>query len=402
MEITEKSLRKQLIEMSEDDYFRASQASCKSQGGSIEWNDKKTKLVLNAFGGRCDVEVLRTAVPTICITEHCLDHPEDMAALGLHHEVKPGVYPKTIYEQLSELDDAQLQAVTQAVKGFEPSAHRDECLSELADRICEDTSDDFCGEYAYPFVDPGYLDTYVADQILQLPAERRENLFQDFAKIRPQSRLTLSSVSFELKQGFETDMEQLAAKYDIETNFCAHTLKPVQALVQERTGKAYEEKLPPAPARTSVPQLNTLSGSARNVVCDLFGNSPNRTARDYADALCDVDVLANFPWKQGAIEEAHAFFDEVAKYTEKLSDAEVEIGDRKETFQWAAQDCDIEGWAEELCAAAVFGDNVEDRADRLIEQLQNAYDARGVLCNVKCLPPPEHIDINPPEIKHHR
>ncbi len=129
--------------------------------------------------------------------------------------------------------------------------------------------------------------------------------------------------------------------------------------------------------------LFSLTESAREVVSGLFEDSPNRTAREYADGLCDADVLECYGWDQAAVDEAYVFFDEAARFTEKLSDAEVEIGDRKETFAWAAEDCEIYNWAEEIGTAAAMGDKIEDKADRLIERIQNTYDARGVLCNVR-------------------
>jgi len=128
--------------------------------------------------------------------------------------------------------------------------------------------------------------------------------------------------------------------------------------------------------------LYSLTESAREVVSDLFEDSPNRTARDYADALCDADVLANFGREQEAVEEAFDFFDEAARFTEKLACTDVELDDRKVTFAMAADDCGQIDWAEELGTAAALGDKIEDKADRLIERIQNAYDARGVLCNV--------------------
>ena len=129
--------------------------------------------------------------------------------------------------------------------------------------------------------------------------------------------------------------------------------------------------------------LYSLTESAREVVSDLFEDSPNRTARDYADALCDADVLESFGWRdQTAVEEAYDFFIEAAKFTEKLASTDVELNDRKVTFALAADDCGQIDWAEELGTAAALGDKIEDKADRLIERIQNAYDARGILCNV--------------------
>lgn len=135
--------------------------------------------------------------------------------------------------------------------------------------------------------------------------------------------------------------------------------------------------------------INTLSESAREIVSDLFETNPNHSARDYADALDlidafgDASVLEIFGWERNARNEASIFFEELAGYTAKVSNTEVEINGRKETFKYAAEDCEIGDWAEDICAAAICGDSIERKVDYIAERIMNSYDARGVMSLVR-------------------
>lgn len=131
--------------------------------------------------------------------------------------------------------------------------------------------------------------------------------------------------------------------------------------------------------------INILSESARGIASYLFETSPNHNARDYADALdlIDASVLEIFGWERNARSEASIFFEELADYTAKVSNTEVEINGRKETFKYAAEDCGISGWEEDICAAAICGDNIERKVDHIAERIMNSYDARGVMSFIR-------------------
>lgn len=124
--------------------------------------------------------------------------------------------------------------------------------------------------------------------------------------------------------------------------------------------------------------INSLSKDAQEIIFELSDGNDNTfgTAECYINVLCESYVVSYYGWehKQNAIKEVLDFFDGIVQLIERVSNLEVEIHDRKDTFKNAIEECGISDFEEDICTAAIKGNDVECVITNVARQIRADFD----------------------------